>query len=75
MSTIGALSIITVFVANLIYVYILKKHEGYVISALVYSSPAFSLLLTYLFLRQKITIYGMIGVLLVVLGVVFLALA
>ena len=75
LSTIGALSIITVFVANLIYVYILKKHEGYVISALVYSSPAFSLLLTYLFLRQKITIYGVIGVLLVVLGVVFLALA
>ena len=71
--TICALSIITIFVANLIYIYILKKYEGYVISALVYSSPAFSLLLAYLFLRQAVNLYGAIGVLLIVAGVICLA--
>jgi drug/metabolite transporter (DMT)-like permease len=73
LATMCALSIITVFGANLIYVYILKKHEGYVISALIYSSPAFTLLLAYLFLRQEISTYGVVGVLLIVAGVVCLA--
>lgn len=67
-------SILTGFVANILYMYALKDEQSYVISALIYSSPAFTLLIAYLFLHEKLTIQGVVGVLLIVAGVTCLAL-
>jgi drug/metabolite transporter (DMT)-like permease len=51
----------------------LKKHDSYIISALIYSSPIFTLLLACLFLNEQITYYGLLGVLFIVVGVGFIS--
>lgn len=66
-------TITTVFLANVLYYNVLKKHDSYIISALIYSSPIFTLLLAYLFLKEKITYYGLLGVLCIVIGVLFIS--
>jgi drug/metabolite transporter (DMT)-like permease len=70
---IGFVALVAGFFANLIYYYILNKHDSYVVSALIYSCPVFTLILAYLFLKEKISMYGLAGVLLIVLGVICLA--
>jgi drug/metabolite transporter (DMT)-like permease len=70
---IGLTSICTAFVANILYFYVLKKYDSYIISALIYSSPIFTLLLAFLFLKENITINGFIGVMLIVVGISYLA--
>lgn len=71
---IGTASILTGLVANLLYFFILKKHESYVVSALIYAAPAFTLLLAYFILREKVTGIGCLGVAFVVVGTVCIAL-
>lgn len=66
-------SIITAFLANLIYFNILKEHDSYIVSALIYSSPIFTLVLAYYLLKEKIRLYGCIGVLFIVVGVALIA--
>lgn len=68
-------SIFTAFIANIIYLYVLKKKDSYVVSALVYSCPLFTLILASLFLKEHITWMGCIGVFLITLGVVCIALS
>lgn len=67
-------SIIAGFVANLIYYFILRKHDSYVISALIYCAPVFTLVLSYMFLKERATPLALLGVLLTVAGVVCLSL-
>jgi len=66
-------SILAGFVANFVYLHILQKHSSHVISALIYSSPMFTLVFAYWLLRERISFTGAIGVLLIVAGVVMLA--
>ena len=73
LAIIVATSVLTAFLANLLYFYILKDHASYVTSALIYSSPFFTLLIAYFFLNEHITLYGLIGAILIVTGVVFIA--
>lgn len=61
------------FVGNLLYLYVLKKHSSSIISALVYSSPIFTLLLAYALNTEKIAPLGIIGILLVVKGIICIA--
>jgi drug/metabolite transporter (DMT)-like permease len=68
---IGVVSL-TVFLANIIYYYILKKHESSIISALIYSSPVFTLIIAYLFLKERLDIYGISGIFSIVLGVILI---
>jgi len=63
-------SIIDAFLANLLYYNVLRDHESYIVSALIFSSPVFTLLLGYLFLQEKITLMGALGVFLIILGVI-----
>lgn len=67
------LPIFTVFLANLIYYNLLKIHESSIISALIYSSPVFTLLIAYLFLKERLDIYGLSGVCAIILGVMLIA--
>ena len=63
----------TIFLANMMYYYILKNHESSIISALVYSSPVFTLIIAYIFLKERLDIYGVSGILLMILGVILVS--
>jgi len=67
------LPIFTVFLANILYYNILKTHESSIISALIYSSPVFTLIIAYLFLKERLDIYGLSGVCAIILGVILIA--
>jgi uncharacterized membrane protein len=62
-------SIFTVFLANMIYYIILKDHETSIVVSLMYSAPVFTLLLSYLFLKEKIEFIGIIGIISIIFGV------
>jgi drug/metabolite transporter (DMT)-like permease len=66
--------IFTAFLTNVIYFYILKDHESSIISALIYSSPVFTLIVSYLFLNEKLESIGIIGILLILAGVICISL-
>ena len=70
---IGIAAILSGFVANLIYLFVLKKHKSYLVSALIYAAPAFTLLLSYFLLKEDISIIGFIGVILVIIGTICIA--
>ena len=70
---IASVSIIAGFIANLIYLFVLRKNNSYVISALIYSAPIFTLILSYFLLKEKVSFLGLVGVLLIVGGIVCLA--
>jgi drug/metabolite transporter (DMT)-like permease len=65
--------ITTVFLTNLIFYSILQKNETSIITALVYSAPFFTLIIAYLILKERINNYGILGILLIILGVIFIA--
>jgi len=56
----------------MIYFYILKDHESSIISALIYTCPVFTVILSYLFLKERLTIYKLVGIVFVVFGVTLL---
>jgi uncharacterized membrane protein len=58
------------FFGSIIYYHVLSKHDSHVVTAIAYSSPVFTLILAYLFLNEKISLLGCIGVLMIVAGVV-----
>jgi len=60
----------TIFLANLLFLEVLKYNNTYEVAAIGGIYPFFTLLLAYLFLKEKITVFGILGVILVVLGVV-----
>jgi len=63
----------TIFLANMMYYYILKNHESSIISAFVYSSPVFTLIIAYIFLKERLDIYGISGIFLMILGVILVS--
>jgi drug/metabolite transporter (DMT)-like permease len=63
----------TIFLANMMYYYILKNHESSIISALVYSSPVFTLIIAYIFLKERLDIYGISGIFFMILGVILVS--
>jgi transporter family protein len=68
-----SLSAVTVFGANVIYYYILKQHESSITAALIYSAPVFTLVLAYIFLKERLDVYGLSGVFAIVLGVLLIS--
>ena len=67
-------SVLCLFIANLIYYYILKKNNSSTISALIYSCPIFTLLIAYFFLKEEIDMCGLLGIFFVILGIIFISL-
>lgn len=63
-------SAITGFLANLIYYYVISKHESYIVEALISCSPLFTLGFAYFLLEEEINFIGVVGVFLITLGVV-----
>ena len=60
----------TIFLAKLLFLEVLKYNNAHEVAAIEGIYPFFTLLLAYLFLKEKITIFGFLGVLFIVLGVV-----
>lgn len=61
------------FFANLLYYYVLKSHESSLVSALVFSSPIFTLIVAHFFMKEELTSFGVLGILLIALGVICIA--
>jgi len=68
LSSIGIL-----IVGNLIYYYVLREHNSSLVSALIYSSPIFTLILAYIFLKERLSMYGYLGIFSILLGIIFIS--
>jgi drug/metabolite transporter (DMT)-like permease len=60
-------------IANYLYLYLLKHHQSFLISALVSAAPLFTLLFAYFFLKEDVSPTAAIAVFLIVIGVILLA--
>ena len=70
---IGLTAFAGLFIANYLYMYLLKHHQSYLISALISASPLITLLVAYFFLKEEVTLTAAIAVFLIVFGVILLA--
>lgn len=61
------------FFANYLYFNIISKNASYLVSSLIFISPLFTLALSYLILREEITLMSLVGVVLIVTGVITVA--
>lgn len=66
-------AIVCGFVTNVLYFMVLKRYESHIVSALIYSSPVFTLVLAYFILHERVTFHGFLGVAFITVGVIFLA--
>lgn len=66
-------SIFGLYIGYKLYYYILKDHKSSIISALIYSSPVFTLIIAYIFLKEHLSIYGYLGIFSILLGVIFIS--
>lgn len=60
---------LTGFSANYLYYYALKSNSSSIVAALGSTSPLFTLLLAFLFLREKLSLISIVGVIFIVIGV------
>ena len=70
---IGFTFLLTAFLANILYFSVLAKNKSFVVSALIYTSPIFTLILAWWVLKEDINIYGLIGVLFIVTGIILIS--
>jgi drug/metabolite transporter (DMT)-like permease len=71
----GMIAIFSTFgmvVPYLLYLHLLKKYDSHIVVALTFTSPIFVLLGAALVLKERVSIYSVAGVCLVVAGVVLL---
>jgi len=66
-------ALIAGFLANLLYYYVLKSHESSIVSALVFSSPIFTLIIAHFVMKEQLYGFGILGIILISLGVVCIA--
>lgn len=72
---VAATALATLFFAQWVYLRLLQERQSYVVTALTYSSPVFTLLLAAVLLGEKVSFLGAAGVLLIVAGVLCLGFA
>ena len=66
-------AVITGLMGNLIYMLLLEGHDSYIITALVSISPFFTLVLAYFFTKEKITLWGLMGTVLIIAGILMIS--
>jgi drug/metabolite transporter (DMT)-like permease len=69
----AASAIVCGFFANYLYFKAIQHSSSYIVSALIFSSPMFTFVLAYLFLKEEVNYKSAFGVFLIVLGVIMLA--
>lgn len=72
-TVLSLLAFFAVFIANTLYYYILRGNTSSIISALIFSAPAFTLFVSYFILKEKLSGYGLLGILSIILGVVLIS--
>ena len=65
-------AVFTVFLTNLLYYYILNHHESSLVSALISTAPIFTVIFAYLFLNERVSIYGFTGILSFMIGLILI---
>lgn len=70
---IACTSVFAGIVANLLYYDVIKHHESYVMSAVMYSSPLFVFIFSLFYLHERVTIYSIIGMLFIMIGIFAMA--
>lgn len=63
------------FLANYLYFNVIGRHASYLVSALIFSSPFFTLILSYLLLKEDISPLSAGAVILIVVGIILLAIS
>ena len=67
-------AIVMTFLANLLFLMALKNNsKTYLITAIAFCAPLFSLLIAFFFLNQKLTWYNIIGMTLTIMGIFVLS--
>lgn len=66
-------AILSTFIANLLYFKVIQYSKSYLVSALIFSSPFFTLLLSLIFLDETINMMSFIGVSLIITGTIILS--
>ena len=69
----GLISVVLSFIPNIIYFNLLNQYDSYVVNALVSTSPIFTVGMAYLILKERVTKYDILGVILIITGVFFLS--
>lgn len=62
--------IFVLFLANVIYYYVLKDNNSSIVVAIESCGPFFTLLFACFLLNEKITVNGIVGIVLIVLGII-----
>ena len=70
---IGVVVFFSIFLANILYLLVLKNNAASIMSALVFSAPFFTLICGWLFFKEKIDFWALCGIVLIVIGVVLIA--
>ena len=66
-------AVIAGLMGNMVYLFLLESHNSYIITTLVSIAPLFTLLFAYLFTKEDITKWGIMGTMLIVFGVLMIA--
>jgi len=70
---ISASAIFTALLSSLIYYHLIKEHAAHLVTAITYTSPFFTLFLSWWLLKENITPFSIVGVALIVLGVILIS--
>lgn len=62
-------TIICGFGANILYLWVLQHNDSYVVTAVAFTSPIFTLILAYFILNERVTPISVVGVFMIVIGV------
>jgi len=62
------------FLPNILFLKILKKNKTSIVTALTYTSPLFTVLFAYFFLRERMNVKIFIGILFIIFGVILITL-
>jgi drug/metabolite transporter (DMT)-like permease len=60
-------------IPNILFLKVMQNHKSFLVTALTFTSPVFTLFFSFLFLKEQVFLMDIIGVLAIVLGVVTLA--
>ena len=66
-------TIFTIFLNNMAYFHFLENADTAFVSGVINSSPFFTLLLAYLFMNETIDLYGLFGIIFIILGAVLVS--
>jgi uncharacterized membrane protein len=67
------ISVVSSFLVYIMYVQAIQKHQTYTISALMSMAPLFTAIMAFFVLKEKITLYGVLGIILIICGVALMA--